>query len=350
MPDAVSAPESARTSSMRGARRGITHHGARPGGAVLALCALALVAGCAARPNLAKATFPRTTVPASGSSVSGGSSSSGATNVTFSLATLSRTDPCGLLDNSTLAALGAPAAPSASGFDACSDYMKDTGGNELNVTVTLGSSIDDTPNTVIFGMPVAEKPLADGSGCYERIITQNTPTEGIEIEVDGKDPCTPARKLAQTVVSRMRTNPPTRSDYENSLAGYDPCKVVDDNTAAATVGANPSKSRDSLYKCDWQGADTDLTVAFALDQDPKTDDALGTPMPVDLGNGITAYSVLTTDVFPACEVKWIVKPGGSDANQIADVEFDDINKINVDVCAKADAVAKVVQSNLPTLS
>jgi hypothetical protein len=318
--------------------------------AVLVLCALVLAAGCAAKPNLTKVTFSRTTVSASGASVSGGSSSAGATDVVFSLATLSKTDPCGLLDNSTLAALGTPASPQPDGLDACDDYMKDTSGGQLDITVTLGAGISDPANTVLFGVPVAEKPLADGSGCFERIITQHNPTMGIEVQVDGKDPCTPGRKLAQAVVGRMRTNPPTRSDYVNSLAGYDPCKTVDDNTAAGTVGANPSKSRDSLYKCDWQGGDTSLTVSFTLDQDPKTDDALGTPQPVALANGVTAYQLLTTDVFPSCEVKWIVKPGGSSSNQIADVEFDNINKINVDPCVKAVAVAKVVQSNLPSLS
>ena len=45
-----------------------------------------------------------------------------------------------------------------------------------------------------------------------------------------------------------------RGDYSDSLAGYDPCKTVDANTAAAAVGAKANKSRDSLYKCDWQGS------------------------------------------------------------------------------------------------
>lgn len=313
-------------------------------------CAVALIAGCAAKPNLAKVTFSRTTVSGSGASASGGNSSANANNVVFSLATLARTDPCGLLDNSTLAALGAPATAQASGLDACGDYMKDPSGNDLDITVTLGVSITDPANTVIFGTPVAEKPLADGSGCFERIITQNNPTMGIEVQVDGKDPCTPARKLAQTVVSRMRTNPPQRGDYADSLAGYDPCKALDDPTVAAAVGANPEKSRDNLYKCDWQGADTAVSVAFTLGSDPKTDNSLGTPQPVDLGNGRTAFQVLTTDVFPACEVQWIAKPGGSDANEIVAVEFDNINKVTVDPCAKVDAVAKVVIATLPSLS
>ena len=313
-------------------------------------CAIALIAGCAAKPNLAKVTFSRTTVSGSGTAVSGGSSSSAATNVVFSLETLAKTDPCGLLDSSTLAALGTPATPQASGFDGCDVYMKDPSGKDLDITVTMGASILDPANTVIFGTPVSEKPLADGSGCFERIITQNNPTMGIEVQVDGKDPCTPARKLAQTVVSKMRTSPPQRGDYADSLAGTDPCKTVDDNTAAAAVGPKPNKSRDSLYKCDWQGSDTAVTVAFTLGQDPKTDNALGTPQPFDLGNGQTAYQVLTTDVFPACEIKWIAKAGGSDTNQLVDIEFDNINKISVDPCAKVDAVAKVVLSNLPNLS
>ena len=326
-------------------------HAVRTAAALTGLaCAAALLSGCAAKPNLAKVTFSRTTVSGSASAASGGNSSSSATNVVFSLATLAKTDPCGLLDTSTLAALGTPATPQAGGFDGCDVYMKDPSGHDLDITVTLGASIQDTANTVIFGTPVAEKPLADGSGCFERIITQNNPTLGIEVQVDGKDPCTPARKLVQTVVSKMRTNPPQRGDYTDSLAGYDPCKTVDDNTAAAAVGANPNKSRDSLYKCQWQGSDTAVSVAFDLGQDPKTDDALGTPQPFDLGNGLTAYQVLTTDVFPACEIKWIAKAGGSDANQLVDIEFDNINKISVDPCAKVDAVAKVVLTNLPNLT
>lgn len=313
------------------------------------MLAVALLgAGCTTQPDLRKATFQRSTIPATGASASLGNSGTGANDAAFTLAKLREIDPCGLLGNNTLAALGTPDTAIPDGLDSCADSMKDRNGNDLDITVTLGSSITDKPTTVVFGLPVAEHEISDGSGCFERIITQDNPAEGIELEAEGRDPCTPARKLAQSVVATIRSNPPKRSGFTGSLAAQDPCLVVDDQTAADAVGGNPDKSRDSLYKCDWQGSDTDLTVTFTTAPDPKTDDALGTPRPVDIG-GITAYQVLSTDVFPSCEVKWTIRalPDGSGDAEIVDVEFDNINKINVDTCAKAVTVARVVVPNVP---
>ncbi|HEX3791261.1 MAG TPA: hypothetical protein VHW44_25590 [Pseudonocardiaceae bacterium] len=318
---------------------------------VLGCLAVSVVTvGCATQPDLTKATFSRTTIPASTGTYTSGSAAAGST-AAFTLAGQRSVDPCGFLDKNTLGGLGSSTEPpTADGFDECDVDLTDSSGNDLDLSITIGEAISDKPATQIDGLPVAEQKLTDGSACFERIITASSPDTGIEVQADvKKDPCTPARQLAQSVITRLRGNPPKRSNLSGSLAALDPCTMVDDATAAAAVGANPDKTIDGLYKCDWQGEHTGLTVTFTSGEDPKADDAIATPQPVDLG-GVTAYTVYSTDVFPSCEVKWMTRQTSDGNGEIVDVEFDNVDKVQVDTCAKAVAVAKVILPKVPKIS
>lgn len=322
-----------------------------------ALCAFA-AAGCSSGSDasLAKVHFQRTTIPASqGGSDNSGNSTSGGQSVTdphdpaFAADKLRLVDPCGLLDTNTLSGLGTPGDNVPSGIDECDNDMKDSSGADLQVMVTIGEALDvQRVSGQLAGMPVAEDKAS--SECTDKIVTQTNPTIGIAVEASIKgDSCTPARKLAQAVIERIRSNPPQRANTNGSLAVIDPCGTVDDPTAATAIGGQPQKSYQSLFKCDWQGTTSyDLTVTFSVGEDPKDDTTLGTPQPVDLGNGVSAYQLLTTDVYPSCEIKWITRQTGSDGSgEFVDVEFDNVEKQQVDVCSKALAVAKVVATKVP---
>lgn len=306
-----------------------------------------VLTGCAAGPNLAKVTFSRTTIPAASAGGASGSAVASGNTTGFDLASLRQIDPCGLLDANMTAGLGtAQDGSAADGFDFCTENLTDPNGHDLDLSITLGEAFDDNPTLTLDGLPVAQQASGDTSDCYNRIITQSDPQLGIVVEADDKsDACHYGQLLAQAVINRIRTNPPKRNNT-GSLAALDPCAMVDDATVAAAVGAGADKSYEDLYKCDWQGGQTDLSVEFTVGEDPKTDNSLGNPTPVTVA-GITAYQVYSTDVFPSCTISWLTRSTGDGSGEIVHVEFDNVQNITVDVCAKAVAVATVVGPKVP---
>jgi hypothetical protein len=333
--------------------------------ALAALCAVAAVAGgaagCGAGTDLAKVTFQRSTVPArpgeqtTDDDEDSAGSGTPLTNVgdsAFTTARLRAVDPCGLLDNDTLGAFGTPADPDPSGIDECGDFMHDSAGDDFDVDVTVGEQLDDVDSATskADGLPVAEDKASDGEACFEKIVTQTSPTLGIELQIDydGHDPCAPARKLATAIVEHIRTDPPLRTNSAGSLAAVDPCTTLDTATASAVLGAKPELDPDGLFGCDWRTDGFDLTVEFSVDSDPKSDTSSGTPKPVNIG--VAAYEFPSTDVFPSCEVKWTTKADvDSDGDgEVVDVEYDNIDDAaKVDTCAKAVVAAKAVLGKVP---
>ena len=312
-----------------------------------ALCALACVTGCTAQGGigLAKVTFQRTTIPAA--SGDGGAPVADSGGTAFAAANLRTVDPCALLDADTLAPLGDPADPTPIGFGECDADMSDSGGNDLDVTITLGDELSSRgATTTVDGLPVSEE--HDDSDCAERIITQQNPTLAVTVDVDyaDHDACGAARKLIDPIVRRIRLDPPRLSPADAKLAAIDPCGTVDGPTVTAAIGADPDRSLEGLFKCDWDDNSLELSVAFTVDGDPAGDDSEGTPKPVSI-DGIGAYQVASTDVFPSCAVRWKVAPAADDEFQQVDVEFDDIEDQHLDTCAKADAVAGVVAGKVP---
>jgi hypothetical protein len=332
-----------------------------------ALCAVAAVAGgvagCGGGTDLARVTFQRSTVPARPGEQTtdpgdDGESGSGSpvTNPgdsAFTAAKLRAVDPCGLLDNDTLGAFGTPADADPGGIDECDDFMHDSAGDDLDIDLTVGEQLDEVDSTTSTadGLPVAEDKASDGKACFEKIVTQTSPTLGLELQIDydGHDPCVPARKLAAAIVSHIRIDPPHRANAAGSLALVDPCGTLDTGTATTVLGAKPDEvEAEGLFECDWRSSGFDVTVGFSVDEDPKSDTSGGTPKPVNIG--VPAYEFPSTDVFPSCEVKWTTRASvDSDGNgEVVDVEYDNIdNAPKVDTCAKAVAAAKAVVRKVP---
>jgi hypothetical protein len=321
-----------------------------------ALGALLCVSGCSASGEigLAKVTFQRTTIPAEPSG-GGGSGSSSSGNVpignaggAFSTAKLRTLDACGLLDRDTLSAFGDPSDPSPDGLGECDVDVDDSQGNDLDVNLTVGDQLSvDSGSSTVDGMPISEK--KEDSDCSERIITQTHPTLAVTIDVDydGQDACAAARKLVDPVIRHIRDNPPQVSAADAKLTSVDPCGTLDTGTVATVVGAGSEQSTEGLFRCDWDADDYELSVSYSYGEDPATDDTEGTPKPVTV-SGVSAAELLSTDVFPSCEVKWKTGPTRDDQFQQIDVEFDNIDaKPGVDTCGKAVVAAGVAAAKLP---
>ncbi len=272
-------------------------------------------------------------------------------NANLTAATLRQVDPCGLLDGATMSQFGSSVQDSSAGLDSCNGDVNDGRGNDLDLTVTIGSDLSQySPTGMIAGLPAAED-TAD-SACFDRLVTQHNPTIGIEIQADydHNPSCPPARELAQLVVAHIRTDPPRRTSAAAALAAVDPCATIDDQTAASVVAGTPVEQSEGLYRCEWHNDDTgyDLTVAYTLDQDPQRDTSDGTPQPVDIG--VPAFRFSADDVYPTCDVKWMTDSVGDGLGYVVDVQFGNVEDGSVDPCAQAVIAAKVVATKVPKAS
>ena len=313
------------------------------------LCCAVVLVGCSTANAVgsARTDSTRTTVPADANTQQVDSGE-------FASAALRTIDPCGLLDTRTMSQFGTVSPSSGlSEIDSCSLDINDIKGHDLNVRVTIGDDLSDNkPTGTIAGLPVAEH--ATTSVCFERLITQQHPTSGIEIEVNydsSANSCVVARQVAGLVVDRIRKKAPQRAGGVNSLALVNPCDTIDDASAASITQGQPDKTAQGFYKCDWQSEDYDLSVEFRVDTNPKDDTYDGTPQPVDVG--VPAYAFSSTDVFPSCDVKWQVRPLGQasdDHGEVVDVQFGNVLGGNVDACAQAETAAKLVVAKVPHAS
>jgi hypothetical protein len=314
----------------------------------LLCCAVALV-GCSAANAVgtARTDSTRTTVPAEANAQQVNTSGFGA-------AALRAVDPCGLLDARTMSQFGTVGQSSGlSQLDSCQLDITDIKGHDLNVRLIIGDDLSDNrPSGTIAGLPVAEH--TSTSVCFERLITQQHPTTGIEVEVNydnSADSCVVARQVAGLVVGRIRNKAPQRAAGAGSLALVNPCDTIDDTSAASITQGQPDKSAQGFYKCDWQSDNYDLSVEFKVDTNPKNDTFDGTPQQVDVG--VPAYAFSSTDVFPSCDVKWEVRPIGAQTDnqgEVVDVQFGNVLGGNVDPCAQAETAAKLVAAKVPRAS
>ena len=311
-------------------------------------CAAALLVGCTASANAAgtaRTDSSRTTVSSDATGQS-------ANSTDFASAKLRTVDPCGLLDRDTLSQLGKVSEPAAqSDIDSCQADLADGSGTDLGVEVSIGDDLASSkPTGTIAGLPAQED--ATSTQCAERLVTQHDPATGIQTRVTyrGANACAVARQLAGLVVDRIRTNAPQRPSGVSSVAVIDPCDTIDNASVENLTAVGVDKSVEGLFKCDWSAGPYDLSVEFSLDGNPKDQTYAGTPRPVDVG--VPAYAFPSTDVYPSCDVKWLVRPvgGRDDQGEVVDVQFGDILGGTLDPCTQAEAAAKIVATKVPHAS
>ncbi|MFC4856666.1 DUF3558 family protein [Actinophytocola glycyrrhizae] len=324
-------------------------------GALVVLSAVAAVvlAGCGEAVDTAKQTFPRSTVPA-GQVDTGTGTSTGkpkTNDPAFSTEELRKLDPCALLSEDILASLGTPANNRTRDFSECSNYMEDKDGKDLNITLYVGETINNATEADqnIGGLPAIESELDDGSACFVSAVTSTNPNFGLRVQVggEGEDLCATGRTVLTGVVAMVRDDPPQREDKRGSVAGTDPCTLLDTDQIKTAVGANTEMSPYSLHWCNWDGDSVRISVWIRTGYDPK-DDTVDPGSPVDIGSGITAYQTVTEGAA-SCRLEWRHRSTGEDgADEIIEVDFDNSKAPEGDNgCGGAVAIAKLVIPALP---
>jgi uncharacterized protein DUF3558 len=144
----------------------------------------------------------------------------------------------------------------------------------------------------------------------------------------------------------VRTRPPISPRVSGSLAGFDPCGIVDPAVVRdAMLGAAPdSAGGEGLYGCEWFG-DNGVAVNVRFDVGSLQESA---QPPLDL-SGVPAV-VLPTNDPPACEIEWEHRKNANTAgdSEYVHVEVTNLDDIPMDPCANATNLARQVRAKLPT--
>jgi hypothetical protein len=325
-------------------------------GALVLLTAVAAVvlAGCGQTVDTAKQTFPRSTVPAGQDGTETGSTSTGTPRTNdpaFTSEKLRSINPCALLSDDILSALGTPADNSSEDFGSCSNYMEDKDGKDLSVTLYVGETINNAADAEenIGGLPAMWNELDDSSACFVSVITSTNPNVGIRAQIggDGDDLCPVGQTVLAGVVDMIREDPPQREERTGSIASVDPCSLLDPAALKPVLGgADTEVSLYTLHWCNWIGESVTAGVWFRTGYDPK-DDTVDQGQPVDLGNGVTGYA--HSDGDGNCRIEWRHRSTGQDGDdEIIEVDFDNSKPAAGDNgCATTAEVAKLLIPKLP---
>lgn len=321
---------------------------------LLVVVAAVVLAGCGKTVDTAKQTYTRTTVPAGqGGDATGTSTGKAKTNdPAFSNDKLRKLDPCALLSKDILASVGKPADNRMQDFGTCANYMEDKDGKELSLTLYVGETISGAEGADgnIGGLPAFESELDDSSACFVSAITSTNPNFGIRVQVGGKgkDLCKVGTTILTSVVDMIRTDPPVRAEKRGSVAGSDPCTLLDEAGLKTALGVKTSVSPYSLHWCNWIGDGLSAGLWFRTGYDPK-DSTVDPGAPVDLGSGVTAYQTVTTSGSASCRLAWRHRSTGADgADEIVEVNVDKSQPPAGDNgCPAAIAVAKLLIPTLP---
>ncbi|MBK1785859.1 hypothetical protein [Prauserella cavernicola] len=325
----------------------MVNSGSRRAAFVVGIVLLGLVGGCAGE-DLSRSNYQRTTVTAEAGS--GQVPTGPITDPTVSLSALRAVDPCALLSDDIVGALGTVADdPYESEWGSCSVDVEDAGGKTIELGVDLGDSpMSPEATGVIEDLPLTETKIDDVT-CYVTAITSTEPALGVTVQVgyQGGNPCDVGFTTLQKVVQSLRADPVTYDVPAGSLLEADPCESADEGALSSALGGEASRRPMGLHECDLQtDSDPTISVRFREGYAPDTSDG-GTE--VDLGGGVKGIQEKGTTDIGECSVRWVHLAGEEDANELATVNYYDYTDgADKDVaCAGALEVAKSVAPNLP---
>ncbi|MFC0543959.1 hypothetical protein [Kutzneria chonburiensis] len=309
------------------------------------LAAVALLTACSPNVDTTRSVAGRNTVTGQPEG------NTAAMDPAFTETKLRLVDPCALLDDKLLAAVGTPdGKPHGDPFQGCKAQVT-VDDVQNTVTVTLGDAVPewDRDALSLAGMRVLE--ARQTGSCTDKAVTQASPTRAVVVraEVKGGEPCAVARQVLTGVIARIRTAPPRVPMGSSVMAGQDPCLLVDRATIFAIVpGGDPKRDSESLYDCAWRQKGVTLEVYGKIGSDPSVAGFDAAPTPVDLGGGVTAYRSDTSAGYPSCTLKWADRPMADGVGEIVTVYVANGQKLpDFDTCAKAVVAGKIVVANLP---
>ncbi|WP_285745197.1 hypothetical protein [Lentzea sp. NBRC 105346] len=327
--------------------------------AVLAIAAaLVTLAGCASGPGLDKHVSNRRTVPANAANTANtvdptsGQSSGKPVDPAFAVEKLRLVDPCKLMSKDLLEPFGKPDTRySGSAYTRCSNYMKDTSGKDLNFSVEVGYQMSyelSKATKQLAGLKSYEQKL-DSGACFISAITQENPPIGVRMQVGYKtgDACEAGRKLLESVIKKLKSNPPKYTVKKGSPIELDPCTVPDQAAIKEGSGEGARMLLYGLHSCGWNTRTVNLTLDFRLTYVPKDNKFDDKQTEVDLGNGVKGYQTLQETAYPTCNLLVLLTKDGNGNGEVVAISVAGSKEDQFDRCAKAQAFAKALLPKLP---
>ncbi|WP_165401530.1 DUF3558 family protein [Herbihabitans rhizosphaerae] len=315
---------------------------------------LALLAGCGQNVDLGKSVSTRTSVPAGGPDNGPPPAPPGPNDPVFSPDRLRTLDPCGLIDQDLLKTWGTPARNYLGGYIQCSNFMKDQNNKSLSVTIYTGQNYtaemkDATKN--IEGIPARVNQSPGSTACFVDLVVSVDPPRSVRIQTDysNGDPCSIGRKVAQSVVKRLRAGTQPWDAPAGSTVRVDPCTLVDEASANLALGGVPKLRPYELHQCNWQSpqGSSRVTVILDLGTDPNKSTTSSAGVPVDLG-GVKVFQKLEQSSYAKCEVTWAHRAAANGKAELVSVSLYRSPMVaNEDVCGKTHNLARLVMSKLP---
>ena len=129
-------------------------------------------------------------------------------------AKLRAVDPCATLRAVGLDRYGEPAGDTTGALGSCSNFMKDRGGKDFNLTLYLEGDLSDGSGHLVGGLPTDIAPNA--GGCFVRSAYRggDGPPFGmpkglvVQLSAETADPCSPAVQIMSDVIRVLRSDPP----------------------------------------------------------------------------------------------------------------------------------------------
>lgn len=325
-------------------------------GLLLVTTAVALsvvLVGCGGAVDTTKVTYQRTTVPAGQDGGGARSTTAGepqTNDPAFANEKLRTIDPCALLTDDILANIGEPAENNRGDFAECGNYMKDTEGESLSITLTLGDNVSNAQQAEenIGGLPAVENELDSGDACFVTAVTSTLPNFGITIQAGGDSEklCEAGRTVLTGVVDLIRTDPPAYDTPKGTLLEINPCEAVKDAALRDAIGNGADAGAPyNLHWCNWRSSTAGLGLWLRLGYDPAKS---GDGQTVGLGSGVTAYKKTNTSSAGGCELQWAHRAFGGEDTEIVHIFLDRAKPVQgQDPCAAAVKLAKTLVSTLP---
>jgi len=203
-------------------------------------------------------------------------------------------------------------------------------------------------NKQLAGLKSYEQKL-DSDACFVSALTQENPAFGVRMQVGYKsgEPCEPGRKLLESLLKKLKNNPPKYTVKKGSPIELDPCRTPDAATIKQAVGDSAKSMVYGLHTCGWNTRTINSVLDFRyvyLPKDNKWDDK---QTEADLGSGVKGYQVLNEGAYPTCSLTVPLTKDGNNYGEIAVFDVSGDKDDQFDRCAKAQEFAKGVLPRLP---
>lgn len=270
----------------------------------------------------------------------------------LSIDSLRGVDTCQLLKGETFGNTTLEPSPYSTYLHRCryGEGGSSSGSVNLELGVTIDRSRMNATGDRIAGQAVLQE--SSSSGCSRVVASPSSPQQAIMMDAeDESGMCDHLTAALDTVVDKLRTNPPQQNLPENSIARTDICAVVDDQAVRKQLGVIQGKTAEELSTCDIEAINGNGSVRGEITPSGSfgPENSYNKVTPVQL-RGTTGY---LNNSGSTCMIDWKHRDFDADGSdhvlpliETVGVSYSPDNE-RAKPCDGAKAIANSVLTNLP---